>query len=147
MFASKKQNVAIFAEGLKVVGSVTTDGSVKVYGEVDGEMRCASVVVSRQAHVAGNMIAEQVVFDGTMEGSIECDDIVLKANANVSGDIACESVMIEKGAFIEGRLMRRTNGRGLPHAQLLEGETGRTATGHAKALADHARPRARSADA
>jgi cytoskeletal protein CcmA (bactofilin family) len=110
MFASKKQNVAIFAEGLKVVGSITTDGVVEVYGAVEGEMRCASVIVSRQAHVAGNMIADHVVLDGTMEGPIECDEIVLKSNANVIGDIACESVMIEKGAFMEGRLMRRTNG-------------------------------------
>ena len=45
-----------------------------------------------------------------MEGPIECDEIVLKSNANVIGDIACESVMIEKGAFMESRLMRRTNG-------------------------------------
>ncbi len=107
MFASKKQNVAIFAEGLKMVGSITTDGLVEVYGQVDGEMRCATVVVSRQAHVAGNMVAERVVLDGTMEGPIECEEIVLKSNANVIGDIACESVMIEKGAFMEGRLMRR----------------------------------------
>jgi cytoskeletal protein CcmA (bactofilin family) len=56
------------------------------------------------------MIADHVVLDGTMEGPIECDEIVLKSNANVIGDIACESVMIEKGAFMEGRLMRRTNG-------------------------------------
>ena len=61
MFASKKQNTTIIAEGLKIVGSVATDGLVEVYGQVDGEMRCASVVISRQAHVAGTMVAENEI--------------------------------------------------------------------------------------
>ena len=106
MFASKKQNTTVIAEGLKIVGSVTADGLVEVNGEVDGEMHCTSLVVARSAFVAGTIAAEHVVVDGKVEGPILGGDVVLKSQAHVVGDIACESVMIEKGAFIEGRLVR-----------------------------------------
>jgi cytoskeletal protein CcmA (bactofilin family) len=114
MFASKKQNTTVIAEGLKIVGSIATDGLVEVYGQIDGEMRCASVVISHQAHVAGTMMADHVVVDGKVDGPIQCGEVILKSRAHVIGDIACDSVIIEKGAFIEGRLVRShgANGRG-----------------------------------
>lgn len=112
MFASKKQNVTVIAEGLKIVGSITADGLVEVNGEVDGEMHCTSLVVSRKAHVAGTIAAEHVVVDGKVEGPIIGGDVVLKSQAHVVGDIACQSVTIEKGAFIEGRLVRSRGSNG-----------------------------------
>jgi hypothetical protein len=38
---------------------------------------------------------------------------VLKSQAHVVGDVQCQSLIVEKGAFMEGRLMRlpKTNGR------------------------------------
>jgi cytoskeletal protein CcmA (bactofilin family) len=106
MFASKKLNTTVIAEGLKIVGSVTADGLVEVNGHVDGELHCTSIVVTRNAVIAGTIAAEHVVVDGKVEGPILGGDVVLKSQAHVVGDIACQSVMIEKGAFIEGRLVR-----------------------------------------
>ena len=111
MFASKKQNVSVIAEGLKIVGSVTADGLVEVNGHVDGEMHCTSLIVSRKAFVAGTIAADHIVVDGKVEGPILGGDVVLKSQAHVIGDIACQSVTIEKGAYMEGRLVRsRGNG-------------------------------------
>ena len=101
----------IIAEGLKIVGSVTADGLVEVNGQVDGELHCTSIVVTRNAVIAGTIAAEHVVVDGKVEGPILGGDVVLKSQAHVVGDIACQSVMIEKGAFIEGRLVRSQGAR------------------------------------
>jgi cytoskeletal protein CcmA (bactofilin family) len=116
MFASKKLNTTVIAEGLKIVGSVTADGLVEVNGQVDGELHCTSIVVSRNAVIAGTIAAEHVVVDGKVEGPILGGDVVLKSQAHVVGDIACQSVMIEKGAFIEGRLVRS---QGMRNGQLV----------------------------
>jgi cytoskeletal protein CcmA (bactofilin family) len=112
MFAPKKMNTTVIAEGLKIVGSVTADGLVEVNGHVDGELHCTTLVVSRKAIIAGTIAAEHVVVDGKVEGPILGGDVVLKSQAHVVGDIACESVTIEKGAFIEGRLVRSRGGNG-----------------------------------
>jgi hypothetical protein len=50
MFASRRQGTVI-AKGLKIVGSVTAEGLVEVNGQIDGELRCTSLIISRGAHV------------------------------------------------------------------------------------------------
>lgn len=111
MFGSKQQGTVI-AEGLKIVGSVTAEGLVQVNGQIEGELRCTSLVISRGARVNGTVAADRVIVDGTVEGPIQGDDVVLKPHAHVVGDIHHRSLAIEKGAFFDGRsLQKRDNGQ------------------------------------
>ena len=111
MFASRRQGTVI-AKGLKIVGSVTAEGLVEVNGQIDGELHCTSLVISRGAHVNGTVAAERVVVDGKVEGPIQGGDVVLKSQAQVVGDIHHQSLAIEKGAFFEGRSIQvRENGQ------------------------------------
>jgi cytoskeletal protein CcmA (bactofilin family) len=105
MFASRHRGTVI-AEGLKIVGSVTAEGLVEVNGQIEGELHCTSLVISRKAHVSGAITAEQVVVDGTVEGPIQGRDVVLKSRAHVVGDIQHQTLAIEKGAYFEGRSVR-----------------------------------------
>jgi cytoskeletal protein CcmA (bactofilin family) len=98
-------NRTVLAKGLKVVGSVTADGLVEVSGKVDGPLNCTSVVIGQGGQVSGNIAAQRVVVDGGVEGKILGEEVVLKCCAHVVGDIECRSVGIDKGAFIEGRLV------------------------------------------
>jgi cytoskeletal protein CcmA (bactofilin family) len=134
MFGSKNRGTVI-AKGLKIVGTVTAEGLVEVNGQVDGELHCTSIVVSRNAIIAGTIAAEHVVVDGKVEGPIMGGDVILKSQAHVVGDIACQSVTIEKGAFIEGRLVRSRGSNGklgiAENDMLLENEPAkRKAVGH-----------------
>ena len=111
MFASKQRRT-IIAEGLKIMSSVTAEGLVEVNGQIEGELHCISLIISRKAHVAGTIQAERVVVDGTVEGPIESGSVVLKSQAHVVGDIHHQSLAIEKGAFFDGRSVRmRENGQ------------------------------------
>ena len=65
MFASKERGTVI-AKGLKIVGSVTAEGLIEVNGQIEGEIHCTSLVVSRGAHVSGTIAADRVVVDGTV---------------------------------------------------------------------------------
>jgi cytoskeletal protein CcmA (bactofilin family) len=112
MFASKRRGTVI-AEGLKIVGSVTAEGLVEVNGQIDGELRCTSLIISRKAHVAGAVVAERVVVDGTVEGPIQGGAVVLKSKAHVVGDIQHQTLAIESGAYFDGRSIQTgaANGR------------------------------------
>jgi len=111
MFASRRQGTVI-AKGLKIVGSVTAEGLVEVNGQIDGELHCTSLIISRGAHVTGTVAAERVVVDGKVEGPIQGRDVVLKSQAHVVGDIHHQSLAIEKGAFFDGRSVHmRENGQ------------------------------------
>ena len=50
MFGSKQRGKVI-AKGLKIVGSVTAEGLVEVDGQIDGELHCTSLVITRAAHI------------------------------------------------------------------------------------------------
>jgi cytoskeletal protein CcmA (bactofilin family) len=111
MFGSKQQGTVI-AKGLKIVGSVTAEGLVEVNGQIDGEVHCTSLVISRGAHVSGTIAADRVVVDGRVEGPIQGGDVTLKSQAYVVGDIHHKSLSIDSGAYFEGRSVQsRGNGQ------------------------------------
>jgi cytoskeletal protein CcmA (bactofilin family) len=115
MFGRRRSSIV--GRGLQVVGKVTAEGLVKVYGQIDGELRCASLIVSRNGYVKGKITAEKAIIDGKVEGPIEAADVILKSRAHVVGDIHHRSLHLEQGAYFEGRSMQ-THG----------GEPGRTGT-------------------
>lgn len=126
MFGAK-QECTVVAAGMKIVGNVTAEGAVQVNGQIDGEIHCNSLVISRGGRVSGMIAADNIVVDGVVEGPIQAVDVVLKAQAHVVGDIACKSVAIERGAFVEGRLLRSMalNGGEIDEAKLEALETAR----------------------
>jgi len=105
MFGNKR-NVTVIAEGLKIVGSVTAEGVVEVDGQVEGEIHCTSLIVSRDAQIAGTITADRIVVDGRVDGPIKGGDVILKSQARVTGDIHHRSLTIEKGATFDGRSMQ-----------------------------------------
>ena len=107
-----KRNGTVIAEGLRIVGSVTAEGLVEVNGQIEGEMHCTSLIVSRKAQVAGTITAERVVVDGSVEGPIQGGEVVLKSQAHVVGDIYHQSLAIEKGAYFEGRSVQAQGANG-----------------------------------
>jgi hypothetical protein len=81
MFALARRGTVI-AEGLKIVGSVTAEGLVEVNGQIEGELHCTSLIITRQAHVTGTIAAERVVVDGRVDGPIQGGEVVLKSQAH-----------------------------------------------------------------
>jgi cytoskeletal protein CcmA (bactofilin family) len=111
MFGSRYQGTVIGKE-LKIVGSITADCLVWVYGQIDGQLHCSSLVIDNAAHVSGTVAAERVVVDGKVEGSIQGGKVVLKSRAQVVGDLYYQSLAIESGASFDGRLLQvRGNGQ------------------------------------
>lgn len=111
MFTLKPKGTVI-AHGLKIIGSVTAEGLVEVYGQIEGEVHCTSLVISQNAHINGTVEAERIVVNGKMEGPIHGGDVVLKSRAFVIGDILHRSLTIENGAHFDGRSSKAsaTNG-------------------------------------
>jgi cytoskeletal protein CcmA (bactofilin family) len=98
-----KRGATIIGEGLKVVGNVTAEGRVEIYGRLDGEVQCKSLLLSRKAHLVGAVTAEHATINGKVEGPIHAAHVTLKSRARVVGDIHHQSLAIKKGAHFEGR--------------------------------------------
>jgi cytoskeletal protein CcmA (bactofilin family) len=101
----------VIGSGLKIVGNVSAEGLVEVNGQIEGDVRCTSLVISPNAQIVGSVAAEKVVVNGRVEGPIQGGDVVLKSKAHVVGDIRAQTLTIEKGASFEGRASHGANGR------------------------------------
>jgi len=102
MFASKHTSTVI-AEGLSIIGNVSSDGAVQVNGQIDGDVNCTSITVSPKAVIKGGVKARSVVVNGKVDGPIVGQEVVLKSQAFVTGDIQAQTLLTEPGAHFEGR--------------------------------------------
>ena len=100
---SKSEEETVIAKSLKIEGTVTAEGRVRINGELLGDLTCTSLIISENAQITGTVTAETVVVNGAVEGPIKGVDVTLKSDANVVGDIHHKTLAIEKGAMFDGR--------------------------------------------
>ena len=87
---------------MTVVGKLVGDGSVMVYGHVDGELQASNVVVCEGAQVEGNIVAKELAVGGRVKGTIHAIRVKLHDTAVVEGDIFHRLLTIEEDARFEG---------------------------------------------
>jgi cytoskeletal protein CcmA (bactofilin family) len=92
--------------GMSVVGKVVSDGTVKIFGRIEGELHAATVVIADGAQVEGDVVAEDLTIGGRVKGIIHANRVRLNGTAIVEGDIFHRSLSIEENARFEGSSKR-----------------------------------------
>src|SRR4026208_1349479 len=64
--SASKMVPSIIGEDLTIRGNVTSKGEVEVDGEIEGDIRCGSLLVGDKAQVRGGIVAEDVVVRGNI---------------------------------------------------------------------------------
>ena len=104
--ARDKGGPSVVGMDLTVNGNLTSNGEVHIEGEVQGDVRCASLIIGDNARVTGGVVAEDVVVRGNLMGTIRGMRVTLQSSSHVEGDIFHKSLAIEQGAFFEGKSRR-----------------------------------------
>ena len=110
---SKPQNRidSLIGATTRIEGNVFFSGGLRVDGAVRGNIaglpdQPATLVVSEQARIDGEVQAAHVVVNGTINGPVDArETLELQAGSRVKGDIHYKSIEIQQGAVIEGRLV------------------------------------------
>jgi cytoskeletal protein CcmA (bactofilin family) len=108
---------SIIGEDLTITGNVTSKGEIQVDGEIQGDIRCSSLLIGDKSQVNGGVVAEDVVVRGHLIGSIRGLRITLQAPSHVEGDIFHQSLAIEQGAYFEGKSRRSDDPLAEPKAE------------------------------
>jgi cytoskeletal protein CcmA (bactofilin family) len=95
---------AIFAigPGMTVVGKVSSEGTLRIFGRVEGEVRASVVQISDGAKVEGTIAAQNLFIGGRFNGNIQANHVTLTSSAVVEGEIHHRSLAIEKNARFSG---------------------------------------------
>lgn len=86
-----------------IVGTVEFDGPIQIDGTVQGDVKCASVMVAKSGTVEGTIVASTVTVAGGVNGSIFADKLVLKTDCEVEGEIYHREFVLEQGSNFEGK--------------------------------------------
>ncbi|MFE8031672.1 bactofilin family protein [Thiohalocapsa marina] len=107
---------SVLGVDLQIVGDVRTTGEVHIEGAVDGQVIAAGISVGERGSVNGAISGDSVAIGGQVKGRIRATELLLAAGAEIFGDVEYDTVQVQKGARIEGNLMR-TNARGRQKAR------------------------------
>lgn len=113
MFTSKEEkkvaeelttSTNTIGKGTTLQGNVEAYGSIRVDGQVIGNLTTKSKVVLGQSSIVdGDIIAQNGEIEGEVKGKIEISEILtLKPSAVVHGNIITNKLIVESGAKFNG---------------------------------------------
>jgi cytoskeletal protein CcmA (bactofilin family) len=96
--------LSIIAAGMRIIGDVETNGTLKVDGRIEGSVLGArQLMLGRNGAIQGNVHSGEVVVGGLVDGAIVADErLELQSSAVVNGDIDTKSIVVLEGARING---------------------------------------------
>ena len=101
--------VSSISSGLSIVGKIVGEGTLGIFGHVEGEVHASTVQIGDGAQVEGNIVAEELTIGGRVKGTIHANRVRLNSTAVVEGDIYHRSLAIEENAQFEGMSRRQEN--------------------------------------
>jgi cytoskeletal protein CcmA (bactofilin family) len=109
--APQKRIDSLIGAGTTVAGDVTFAGGLRVDGAIRGQVTAvddqpATLVVSEQARIEGEVRVSHVVINGSVSGPVIARDYVeLQAKARVNGDVTYRTLEMHVGAIVQGKLV------------------------------------------
>ena len=102
---------SLIGAGTRIEGDVQFSGGLRIDGEVRGKVTAApdapaTLVVSEQARVEGEIRVSHVVINGAVAGPVHAAEFLeLQAKARITGDVHYHRIEMHLGAVVEGRLV------------------------------------------
>ena len=99
---SDSTDISCIGPGMTVVGKISSEGTLNVFGRVEGELHASIVRISDGAEVEGTIAAQELTIGGRFKGTIQADRVMLSSSAVVEGEIHHRSLAIEENAWFAG---------------------------------------------
>jgi cytoskeletal protein CcmA (bactofilin family) len=110
--------ISCISRGMTIVGKISGDGTIQIFGRVEGELHAAAILINEGAHVEGEIAAEELTIGGRVKGTIRANRVKLNSTAVVEGDIFHKSLAIEENARFEGSSKREDSAVDVSRAPL-----------------------------
>jgi hypothetical protein len=85
--ALQSEAASSIGSGLSVVGKIIGNGTLTIFGHVEGEVRAPTIVIAEGAQIEGKVSAEELTVGGYVKGTIDANRVELNSTAVVKGDI------------------------------------------------------------
>ncbi len=94
----------ILGHGTQIKWELAVQGTLRVDGVLEGDVRADCVIVGESGRIKGNVRSRAMVVGGGVEGNITADEVVeLQRNARVFGEIRAGKLSVSEGAIFDGQ--------------------------------------------
>ncbi len=102
---SKSDETTIISSGVKIEGKITSNGNIRVDGEIQGDLSSkGNVAVGENGEVNGQINADVIVIGGNVTGTVRAKEkLVLEEKGNLKGDIYTKTLSVKEGAKFDGK--------------------------------------------
>lgn len=99
------EDTTVISSGMKVEGKVSSSGSIRLDGTIQGDIDCqGNVTIGEQGKVYGKVDGLSITIGGKVEGEIKAKEkLILESKANLKGDIFTKILVVESGARFDGK--------------------------------------------
>lgn len=99
----------VIAAGSTWNGTMRSEGSIQVFGQVDGELAAGDeIFVAEGAEVRARMSGRTIVVAGRVEGTVDCHGrLEVMPSGHVSGDVTSATLVVHEGATVDGDVKMR----------------------------------------
>ena len=97
---------SVIAASTRMKGAITGIESVRIQGQIEGDIKCEQLVWLKQGgNMKGDIIARYVIIEGKLTGNIkDAEHVEIRAEAHVSGNIQTHKIAMAEGSFFKGEI-------------------------------------------
>jgi cytoskeletal protein CcmA (bactofilin family) len=86
-------------------GELSVRGTLRIDGNVEGQVDADCVILSESAEVKGEIKVKKIIIGGKTDGNVRAQELVeIKSKGKVLGDIFTPKLTIIEGAEFNGRV-------------------------------------------
>lgn len=103
-YSSPEVVISIIGPGMRVIGDIETDGTVRVEGTIEGNIRAGKgVVIGKGGLITGDISTQDAVVAGRVVGTLKADSrLELQPSSQVEGEVVARRMQLEEGAVLNG---------------------------------------------
>src|ERR1041385_3608527 len=103
---------SVIGQGTVVRGNVRGDGSIEIYGRVDGNVIVSGdVTLGENGSIRGDVSGVRISIGGAVTGDLTgAEAILIERAAQVAGDVTAPRIGIEEGARVRGAVQTEEPG-------------------------------------
>jgi len=111
-YNNASDKMSVLGPTLVFRGELSADEDLMLKGRVEGSIQhTASLKISKEGSVKGNVKAKYITVEGTVEGDlIATDSVTVQESARVTGNIFSPNVSLVEGSRFKGSIDMDFNG-------------------------------------
>lgn len=101
----ESDDITIISSGVKVEGTLSSNGSIRLDGIIKGDINCeGNVTIGDHGEVSGKVNGSSITIGGKVDGTVNAKEkLVLESKADLKGDVFTKILVVEAGARFDGK--------------------------------------------